>query len=67
MARDDTYLYLYRPINDKDSSRLFEPDLNRLYRGLETLRLLSGAATATILSLSFSYDPPPIELIRRGW
>lgn len=47
MARDDTYLYLYRPINDKDSSRLFRtgpesplPRASRRYDYcLEQLRL----------------------------
>lgn len=55
--------YLYRPINDKDSSRLFQPDRNCLYQ-TETLRLLSGPATATILSRSLLRSSP-IELIRR--
>lgn len=65
MRRNDGTIpfYLYRPINDKDSSRLFQPDRNCLYQ-TETLRLLCGPATATILSRSLLRSRP-IELIGR--
>lgn len=58
------YLFTFIvPINDKDSSRLFQPDRNCLYQ-TETLRLSSGPATATILSRSLLRSRS-IELIQR--